>query len=183
MKTHSGADLDFLAPKNINLEDVALGLSRQPRFAGQTSKPFSVAQHSLLVARLCPLHALQALLHDAQEAFLGDIPTPAKEAMRTFGRSPYDELEKRLHTAIAKSVGIDPEIPVSVHLADRKARDIEGAVLHPAWKKKSHKEIADLLELPDGGRELWLSEVRKHLESPYKRFREERSRTYAMRGG
>lgn len=72
-----------------SIEDIALGLSRQPRFGGQTRRTWTVAHHSLFVADLAfelpskyhwqsaPLE-LYALLHDAHEAVTGDVPTPFK---------------------------------------------------------------------------------------------------------
>lgn len=156
--TLKGKKVDYLKPKRINLEDVALGLSRMPRFAGQTKIPFSVAQHSLLVAELCPRHRMKALLHDAQEYLLCDIPTPAKEAMRELanGDSPYDILEDRLHMAICDEVGIAPFISYPVHLADREARKIEARVLRGNGKPGIYGWIFDL---KDGGRKEWLEAV------------------------
>lgn len=191
--TRSGSGVDYLKPENIDLADIAAGLSQQPRFAGQTRIPFSVAQHCLLVARLCPMQRAHALIHDAQEALLGDLPTQAKEAMRKLskGKSPYDELEKRLHAAIAKAVGLEPEIPVSVHIADMAARQIEGRLLHHSanWPKDPEQKISDLeadyiIGLPDGGRELWLLEVlqEKARIQSYWQFRAEKRAAYEARG-
>jgi len=150
----SGRKVDYLNPKNIHLEDVALGLSAQPRFAGQTLYPYSVAQHCLLVHRLYP--SIYSLLHDAQEAFLGDITTPAKEAMRALGSKAYDELESRLYKAICQSVGVDPNIkPREVKEADMEAFRIERGVLQGG---KQPGKYRDIFILPYGGDE-WLEEV------------------------
>ena len=90
LPTASGRLLDIssLAPSEIRLEDVATGLSRQVRWAGQTPRPYFVAQHSCLLAlwtyRLGHPRSLvlACLFHDAEEAYLGDSPSPVKELYR-----------------------------------------------------------------------------------------------------
>lgn len=72
---------------HVALEDIAHGLAYQCRFNGQTRAFYSVAQHSLLVASVLPpeLHRA-ALLHDAAEAYLGDMVKPLKRLLPDFGR-------------------------------------------------------------------------------------------------
>ena len=82
--TVSGYEVDLLAPswRDVDLSDVARGLSQINRFCGQTRRPFSVAEHSIVVGDLVPPHLkLAALLHDAHEALIGDVPTPAVRAL------------------------------------------------------------------------------------------------------
>jgi 5'-deoxynucleotidase YfbR-like HD superfamily hydrolase len=83
--THSGV---LVTPGNgvaPPLVDIALGLSRQPRFGGQTRRWWSVLDHSLFVADLAAREGrglrviLALLLHDAHEALTGDIPTSLKK--------------------------------------------------------------------------------------------------------
>jgi hypothetical protein len=79
--TASGRTCYVLAPERsaICIDDVADGLARTPRFNGHTSRPYSVAAHSLLVASLLPPDLqLAGLLHDASEAYLGDLISPVK---------------------------------------------------------------------------------------------------------
>ena len=155
--TLAGRQFDYLDPKNIDLRDVALGLSRAPRFAGQTGFMYSVAQHSLLVAKLCRFR-LYALIHDAQEAFLCDLPTPAKEALRALGSEAYDELEDRMYRAICKAVNLPARWPVSVKLADTLAYRIEVAHFREG---KPDPKLAQILSLPNGGKEAWLRAVNR----------------------
>jgi len=84
-------------PEMICIEDIAHALSLQCRFSGHISGFYSVAQHSVLVAKLVPEPLkLQALLHDASEAYLVDIPRPIKK-----GLNNYNLLEHKLMLAIA----------------------------------------------------------------------------------
>jgi len=86
--TETGKKIDFLKidPEEINLEDVAIGLSNTCRFAGQLDRFYSVAEHSILVSmlveKLMPVELNgvieSAFMHDAAEAYLGDVPTPLK---------------------------------------------------------------------------------------------------------
>lgn len=88
--TGSGRAVDLLAPAadDIDLEtDVAEALARLPRFTGHVrSGAYSVAQHCVLGADLLardadPDLAAAFLLHDAHEAYLGDIATPVQRAL------------------------------------------------------------------------------------------------------
>ena len=64
---------------DVAIEDIAHGLAYECRFNGQTSAFYSVAQHSLMVLSLVPKKLqFQALLHDAAEAYLGDMVKPLK---------------------------------------------------------------------------------------------------------
>ena len=104
----SGRRLDLLnpSPLDIEIEDIAHGLSRVARWNGQTkgAAPFSVAQHSLLVVELfCALNPkasatakLTTLLHDAAEYVIGDLISPFKAMVGP----QYQALEQRLIEAI-----------------------------------------------------------------------------------
>jgi len=95
----SGALFDILDPEgsDFTLQDIAHGLGRVCRFAGQSNRFYSVAEHCVHVARLVPLaHARAALLHDASEAFIGDVTRPLKALL-----PEYREIEARIEDAIA----------------------------------------------------------------------------------
>lgn len=95
----SGALFDILDPEGseFTLHDIAHGLGRVCRFAGQTNRFYSVAEHCVHVARLVPMeHARAALLHDASEAFIGDVTRPLKALL-----PEYREIEARIEDAIA----------------------------------------------------------------------------------
>lgn len=79
--------VDVLRPKisDVDIEDIAFGLSVMPRFNGQTKEPYSVATHCVLAYKIaCNLGLgaktrLAALLHDAHEAYIGDQIRPIKK--------------------------------------------------------------------------------------------------------
>lgn len=85
--TASGRRYEFANPgANVHLPDIAHHLARQARFCGATKRPYSVAEHSVLVSEIAevelglpPIVCLAALLHDAHEAYFSDVPTPIKD--------------------------------------------------------------------------------------------------------
>jgi hypothetical protein len=133
MQTYTGQKLncDCPDPQSIDIIDIAVGLSRLARYAGQTKVFYSVAQHSVYVADLVGRRGgttseqLIGLLHDAPEAYLGDLVRPVKMQLPGFV-----ELEEKLWNAIStKLLGWPLPIPEIVHVADRtllvtEARDL-----------------------------------------------------------
>lgn len=88
----------------INIEDIAHHLSMQCRFAGACKFHYSVAQHAIYVSQQVPKEwALWGLLHDASEAYLGDLVRPLK--LTAFGAG-YQVHERRLQIAICKKFGL-----------------------------------------------------------------------------
>jgi len=105
IQSASNAVIDFLNPdpSSFNIEDIALALSRQPRYSGQGMFFYSVAQHSMYVAAtLPPSLRLHGLLHDAHEAYTGDIPGPLKDLLG----DTICTIEHSLQTAIYDGLGI-----------------------------------------------------------------------------
>mgnify|MGYP001032698119 FL=1 len=88
---------------DVAIEDIAHGLAYQCRFNGQTSAFYSVAQHSLMVMSLVPQTLrFQALLHDAAEAYLGDMVKPLKPLFPEFS-----VIEARVMAIIGQRFTID----------------------------------------------------------------------------
>lgn len=97
----------------VDLLDIAHALSNLCRYGGHSTGFYSVAEHSVLVSRIVPPeHALQALLHDATEAYLIDVPRPIKRHLVN-----YERIEQGLAVVIGEHFGV------------------ELAHLHPAVKK------------------------------------------------
>ena len=124
IQTYTGAQFNLWNPKpeSILIEDIAWSLAHINRFSGHLAQPISVAIHSIAVASCCPEELkLAALLHDAHEAYLGDITTPVKHILK--GLLP--ELENRLMAAIAAKFSIPfPTHPI-VRVYDRVQFEIE----------------------------------------------------------
>jgi hypothetical protein len=138
--TVSGRKVDFLAPdpEQITIEDIATGLSHINRFAGQMTVPYSVAQHSVYCSIYCPSHPLDALMHDAPEAYMSDVPRPLKLML-----SDWKELEHRLYGVIATKYGISPIIPPEVKNVDDRMlfterRDIQPDHLPWTWRRQPY---------------------------------------------
>ena len=96
----SGTLFDILDPEgsDFTLQDIAHGLGRVCRFAGHTNRFYSVAEHCVHVARLVPVElATAAMLHDATEAFIGDVTRPLKSLL-----PDYRRIEDNIATAIAR---------------------------------------------------------------------------------
>ncbi|MEX0337952.1 MAG: HD domain-containing protein [Arenibacterium sp.] len=128
----SGRRLDLLdpTPVDIEIEDIAHGLSFVARWNGQTKGDFaySVAEHSLLVETLFrriapkspPKWQLAALLHDAPEYVIGDMISPVKASVG----DGYDALDDRLARAVHIRFGLPGKLPVSVKRQIKKADKI-----------------------------------------------------------
>lgn len=104
--TNTGNFIDLLDPdpKSITIEDIAGALSKICRFNGQLKKFYSVAQHSMYVASLVPEpFKLQALLHDAAEAYVCDIPSPLKRLLGT----AYRVTEYKVAKAIGQKFDVN----------------------------------------------------------------------------
>ncbi len=107
MGTYSGGKFNFLEPEtgDIDLVDIAHGLSLNNRFNGATIFPYSVAQHSMLMTHVVPYeHRRVALLHDAAEAYLPDVHSLLKDQL-----GGWRELEGRVQRAIFRAFGVDDE--------------------------------------------------------------------------
>jgi len=118
LATSRGGMWSIEAPQEdqVHLEDIAAGLSRTCRYAGQISDEvvfYSVAEHSVIMAshaHRCGLirtrsEALCYLLHDGSEAYFGDMPTPLKALVPQFR-----VFEDRAQSVIFSAFGLDPDL-------------------------------------------------------------------------
>jgi hypothetical protein len=106
IQTYTGRKFDVLNPRaeDVCWIDIAHSLAHQCRFNGHTKQFYSVAHHSVLASHHVPERfALYALLHDAAEAYIGDMPKPVKNLFPEF-----EALEIRILAAVFEKAGIDP---------------------------------------------------------------------------
>nr|WP_288467368.1 phosphohydrolase [uncultured Pseudomonas sp.] len=138
--TNRGIRFDLLEPtaEMVHPNDIAFSLARLCRFNGHTRKHYSVAEHSYRVHELVePEHQLHALLHDATEAYIGDMTRPLKLAMRGYAQDMavddvYGQVEQRIWLAICERFDLEPELPDQVKEADMYMLAVERRDLMPA---------------------------------------------------
>ncbi len=124
--TYSGKSIDIAKPDPalICINDIAHQLSLINRFNGATEYPYSVAQHSVIVSNIVrPEFALLGLLHDAAEAYLGDIVHPVKQGISSF----FGDFERPLLDVILTKYGVETGLAGlwRVDTADMQARATE----------------------------------------------------------
>lgn len=138
--TASGKRIDLPTPKDsqIDIHDIATHLSRMPRFAGATSRFYSVAQHSLVVgyvsAAIVDCHISldefpmtvegafrEGVAHDFHEYITSDVPAPVK----SLAGDTWRALENSIDAVIRKRFGLHDKMPRLVHFADRIAFALE----------------------------------------------------------
>jgi hypothetical protein len=136
----------------LTINSLAQSLSRINRYTGRTNRPSNVASHSILVSRIVAwtTHGddqltLAALLHDAHEAYVSDIPTPYKcGCIREIGRA--------LDEQIGAQFEIDPDLFESpaVRLADQIALSLEVRKL-----EVTHVPVDALVAVPRQVARMW----------------------------
>lgn len=107
----------------ISLQDISGALSKICRFGGHTTRFYSVAQHSVLVAALCKECPKEALMHDASEAYLGDVIKPLKVMLG----AAYKDLEHNFENIIAQKFGLQNNrvVKATIKQYDLKALELE----------------------------------------------------------
>ena len=136
--TYSGKIIDICNPtaEDLDIIDITYALSNIPRFAGQV--PFlSVAKHSLHVSELAPPELkLAALLHDASEAYIGDMISPIKNQMKE-----YLELEEQIMRVVSVKWNINPDHD-TIKYYDKMVLNIEKQLLffQKDFRREDQKE-------------------------------------------
>jgi len=122
-------------PEDIDLADIAHALSNLCRYGGHCKRFYSVAEHSVHVSYMVPTrYAKEALMHDASEAYLVDVPRPLKRLL-----PDYKVAEDKQSTVIAGKYGLKYPWPEEVHTADNQvmlyleAPELLGPELIDGW--------------------------------------------------
>ncbi len=171
-------DLANLGAEDVGAHVIADALAKTNRYGGRTPMPWSVASHSVLVERLCAPIDLKgwALLHDAHEAFLGDITTPALELICQCGtRSSIEHAVRNAKGKLDRVIGAAWEcapraLSVEIRRADWIALQAECSfffgVKSEATEARDLHDVEDAFEMirhmPHGSRwadarDLWIS--------------------------
>lgn len=136
VRTRSGRMVNILAPApdSFVIEDIAGALGKLCRYNGQCAWLYTVAEHSLLVERILELRLqppetrLRGLLHDATEAYMGDLVRPVKRGT-VFGAG-FAAVEETLMDHIWEQLGLEPVV-------EYQRREVEAAdYLALAWEAK-----------------------------------------------
>lgn len=155
-------DLDNLTEDDICIEDIATALSNICRWGGHIRTHYSVAAHCYHLAEYAFNHALgnpfYALMHDAAEAYVGDIPNPLKT-------EDHREIESRVWKVIASKFDLPLVMPDWVNEIDRRILTDEAAELAP--------HIVPLLKAPPLGIMIWpmTGTVRRLFLESFDRYR------------
>lgn len=122
IRTFSGQYVNVFEPDpaTILIEDIAHALSMQCRFGAHLKHFYSVAEHCKLVADLTTGCKIQALMHDASEAYLMDIPRPIKRKLDN-----YAGIEQRLMKVIAEKFQFSWPLSDATKNADESALKME----------------------------------------------------------
>jgi len=119
---------------DFDIEDIAHALSLQCRFGGHVRRHYSVAEHCVHVSyECCGRYALDGLLHDASEAYLVDVPRPARASL-----AGYAEMEAQLMDCVEDRFGLGDrsklgryKMPACVVTADERMLATEARDLMP----------------------------------------------------
>jgi hypothetical protein len=143
IQTRSGRHVELLAPSvcDIDWYDICHALARICRFTGHTSRIYSVAEHSMLVAYLVeatPQAVPYALIHDAHEAYINDLSSPLKQAIKEIDPAAWKAIKAiqegfdiAIHAAAGLTYPVPPKIAKLIKEADYTALLIESRDLMP----------------------------------------------------
>lgn len=105
-------------PEDVCIEDIAHALSMLCRFGGHCKRFYSVSQHSVILAKnVSAENQLWALLHDASEAYIVDVPRPIKKDPSF---AVYQQVESAIMQAICSKFGLPVDMPEEVGIADKR---------------------------------------------------------------
>jgi len=142
--TFTGKKFFLLKPKlkDIDIRDIAHGLALQCRWTGQSKFHYSIAQHCWYCSFLGPEgEALDRLLHDGSEAYMGDMNRPLKHF--TDAGVAYRRQEAVLQHLICRKFGLSLIEPPSVKISDNRLLYAEREQLMSMKFPEANKWLAD----------------------------------------
>jgi hypothetical protein len=116
IQTYTGIQFFPLDPRieEIDIEDIAHALSMTCRFGGHCLNFYSVAEHCcLMYDKASDKNKFHALMHDASEAYITDVPRPLKPSLTN-----YKEIETHLMNKICEKYDLDLKMPAEVKTLD-----------------------------------------------------------------
>lgn len=173
IQTITGKHFSPLDPRveDISIHDIAWSLAKLCRFNGHTVSFYSVAQHCVIGSELVECEdenlALAFLLHDASEAYLGDLVRPLKSSPEF---AAYLEIEKRLQSVIETAFRVSFNHPIIQKIdlellaterrdlmgnssykwpTDELAKPLEFQIKPWGWKKAAHSYIRKFITLSE----------------------------------
>lgn len=165
VQTYNNVKFDLLnpTPDMVDFSTVARALSRIPRFVAHTegSQPYSVAQHCVIGSNAIEVAtgqwalAFAFLLHDAHEAYIGDIVNPVVAALDTIQpvKAAFTELKKRIDHAIYSAAGVvnfldAPELQAKVKEFDMRMCKTERDALYLSNAGLWDKSVEQVMSIP-----------------------------------
>lgn len=119
IQTYTGLAFELADPRPemVCIEDIARALSQINRFTGHTDWPYSVAQHCVVMSEQIEDDKLAylALMHDAAEAYIGDMSLPLKRML-----PDYKRIEERVERAVAEAFKLPYPMPPEIKQADAR---------------------------------------------------------------
>ena len=163
MQTYSGIRFfpEDPRPHMICMDDIAHALSLSCRYNGQCRRFYSVAEHSVLVSTMVPPElALPALLHDAAEAYVGDIVRGVKHLVQGFA-----EIEDKILSVILLKYGCCPVLDPAIKQADEAVLYWEKQVLMPGHYNWGLREPLEKVNIecwnPEDAKRVFLGRFRE----------------------
>lgn len=170
-----GSFFDLINPKEneYDIEVIAHALSRVNRYTGHIiPEHYSVAEHSVLVSLAVPQRfALEGLLHDSPEAFVGDVASPLKKLLGKI----YTDIEDAIMAEIASRYNIQFPFPEEVHEADKRVYWAERKNIAPGKDTLWHQELRSTRKVepqglsPDEAKKLFLDRYEELVNGQYRK--------------
>lgn len=142
IQTYTGRKFEFFncKPEDLAIKDIARALSHICRFTGHVKQYYSVAQHSVLVSEQAK-NPFLGLMHDASEAFIGDMSRPLKHSLGKTSR--YHDADHHITRAMElrwRQLGVvtaedkDDLKNVDMRMLVTEAYDLLEGGPHPGWQ-------------------------------------------------